>query len=181
MKFFPIFTAAFLAKEHANRQHDATTYLMQSTATTRVDAERKECAVFSVRRRLLERSVNNQKCESLDPLDLHPGDAVKQKSDLLDPDTAEKIGFVYTQADVLDDDYRLAHGAYAITKGDRVGMINFSALIPNEQATKEFDMAITSGTGDFHGAQGWIVVGNLFENQGAQERDATFNICGLYT
>ena len=180
MKFFSFLTTAFLYKDQATRNQAITTKLLMQSTQTSVDAERKECSIFTVRRRLLERSVNNKKYESLDPPDLHPGDVVKQKSSLLDPDR-EEIGFVYTQADMLDDDYRLAHGAYVITKGDRIGMINFSALIPNKQATKEFDMAITSGTDDFHGAQGWIMVGNHFENQGALERDATFNICGLYS
>lgn len=191
MKFFAaLATSAFLGRDGQTSRARCrsvasvpSSLLLHATAkaTTSVDAERKECAVFTVRRRLLERTVNHRASESLVEVpDLRPGDVVAQKSALLDPDTRETIGKVYTKADVLDGDYRLAHGAYVLDAGDRVGVINFSALIPNKRAAGEFDMAITSGTGDFHGAQGWILVEHPFEHEGTLERNATFNVCGLY-
>jgi hypothetical protein len=75
---------------------------------------------------------------------------------------------------------RLAHGAYNIAKGDRVGVINFSALIPNYLATNKFDMAITSGTGQFHSARGYILITPSKEVNGFLERNATLYNCGLY-
>lgn len=135
---------------------------------------------MKTRRRLLERYVNNEKYISLEHPDLHPGDVVKQKSVLLGPETEEEMGSINTLATVLDPDVRLAHGAYNITSGPRIGVINFSALIPNHMAADVFDMAITSGTGNFHSAMGWIHVTHPKVVNGKLERDATFNICGLY-
>lgn len=146
--------------------------------TTKREAE--ECFTLSVRRRLLERYINNERYLPLGPPDFKPGDQVKQKSVLLDPDTGEEVGTVYTLANILDEHVRLAHGAYNITAGDRTGLINFSALIPNESAIEEFDVAITSGTGKFHSAQGYIVLSPWSETDGFLERDATLRICGLY-
>ena len=146
--------------------------------TTKKEAE--ECFTLVVRRRLLERYINNERYLPLTPPDFKPGDQVKQKSVLLDPYTNEEVGMVYTLADILDEDVRLAHGAYNITAGDRTGLINFSALIPNDRATEVFDVAITSGTGEFHSAQGFIILSPWSENDGFLERDATLRICGLY-
>jgi hypothetical protein len=172
MKIFPLFTVAFLATDHSHKAG------VDPLKTTKKEAE--ECFTLKVRRRLLERFVNNERYLPLKHPDLHPGDIVKQKSLLLDPDTQSEVGIVHTLANMLDEDVRLAHGAYNITSGDRIGVINFSALIPNYLATDHFDMAITSGTGQFHSAQGYILVGKPEEANGFLERDATFYICGLY-
>ena len=102
---------------------------------------------------------------------------------LLDPDTKEELGTCYTMANILDEDVRLAHGAYNITNGERKGIINFSALIANYDVRDEFDVAITSGTSQFHSAQGYIILGpwaTTCEGDGFLERDATLRICGLY-
>jgi hypothetical protein len=135
---------------------------------------------LAVRRRLLERYINNERYLPLTPPNLEPGDTVKQKSVLLDPNTENEVGYVYTMANVLDEDVRLAHGAYNITAGDRTGLINFSALISNDAVTDTFDVAITSGTGMFHSAQGYIILSPWNETNGFLERDATLRICGLY-
>lgn len=172
MKVFSILTA-FLSTSNHHRHPD-----VRSLQAARTEVE--DCIIIPLRRRLLERSVNNKQYLGLEHPVLHPGDEVKQKSLLLDPVTKQEVGTVHTLATVLDPDVRLAHGAYNITVGPRIGLINFSALIPNYLATKEFDMTITGGTGDFHSAQGWIIVSNPEEVEGALERDATFHICGLY-
>lgn len=171
MKIFPALTTAFLV----GQKRDTTVGPLKTTKS-----EAEECFVLKVRRRLLERYVNNELYLPIRHPDLHPGDTVKQKSLLLDPITEQELGTVHTLATVLDDDVRLAHGAYNITAGDRIGVINFSALIPNYLATDVFDMAITSGTGQFHSAQGFIIISRPQEVNGFLERDATLNICGLY-
>lgn len=182
MKIFAMLSVAFLA-----HNTDRKTALLLggvpsssslSMMTTKREAE--ECFKLKVRRRLLKRFVNNEKYEGLDHPHLKPGDVVKQKSLLLDPVTKEEIGSVHTLANVLDDEVRLAQGAYNITKGKRIGVINFHAMIPNYLATEVFDIGITSGTGHFHSAQGFIHTTKNHVVDGALERDATLNICGLY-
>jgi hypothetical protein len=177
MKIFPALVAAFLTRSHHSHDQRASSLL----ATKR---ELKECFKLRVRRRLIDRFVNNERYDGLAHPHLVPGDQVKQKSVLLNPDNPdEEIGTVYTLATILDDDVRLAHGshgAYNITRGDRIGVINFSALIPNHLATNAFDMAITSGTGQFHSAGGYILITPPKEVNGFLERDATLYICGLY-
>jgi hypothetical protein len=166
-------TAAFVTVQQVHKDS-----LVGPLMTTKKEAE--ECFTLVVRRRLLERYVNNERYLPLTPPDLKPGDQVKQKSVLLDPDTNEEVGEVHTLANILDEDVRIAHGAYNITAGDRTGLINFSALIPNDRATDVFDVAITSGTGKFHSAQGYIILSPWSEKNGFLERDATLRVCGLY-
>jgi hypothetical protein len=171
MKLFPVLAAAFLTRVDKKS-------LSGPLGTTKREAE--ECFTLAVRRRLLERYINNKRYLPLTPPNLQPGDTVKQKSVLLDPSTENEVGYVYTMANVLDEDVRLAHGAYNITAGDRTGLINFSALISNDAVTDTFDVAITSGTGMFHSAQGYIILSPWNETNGFLERDATLRICGLY-
>lgn len=123
MKVFSMLTA-FLAADKAHRN-----VLVGPARMSRSEAE--DCFLLKTRRRLLERYVNNELFVPLTPPDLYPGDVVRQKSMLLDPDTNEEIGSVHTLATILDKDVRLALGAYNITSGPRTGIINFQALIPN--------------------------------------------------
>jgi hypothetical protein len=143
-------------------------------------SESEDWYLLPVRRVLVERHINNAPLEGLEAPNLRPGETVKQRSLLLEPETREEIDVCFTLATVLDQDVRLAHGAYNITRGERIGVINFQALIPNHLATESFDMAITSGTGDFHSANGYIIITKPSIVDGRQERDATFYICGLY-
>jgi hypothetical protein len=76
-----------------------------SLLTTKRELE--ECFELRVRRRLIDRYVNNQLYENLAHPHLVPGDQVKQKSVLLNPDNEnEEIGTVYNSATMLDDDVR---------------------------------------------------------------------------
>jgi hypothetical protein len=179
MKIFSLITA-FLATEPPRTHHRSTTITATGPLPAARLPESDDCYLLPTRRRLIERSVNNVPFEGLGTPDLHPGDSVKQRSQLVDPETGEEIGVCHTLATVLDRDVRLAHGAYNISRGERVGVVNFQALIPNHLAGESFDVAITSGTGDFHSANGYIIITPPSIVDGKQERDATFYICGLY-
>mgnify|MGYP000198939776 CR=1 FL=1 len=166
-------TTAFIAS-NTKQIHDTTTVQMS------IKNEAAECFKLPVIRRLQWRAVNNMEHVGLKHPVLRPGDVVKQKSLLLDPKTKEEIGTTHTLATVIDEDVRLAIGAYNITKGPRVGLINFQALIPNHMAEELFDVSITSGTNEFHSANGYILISKPHVVDGALEREATMYICGLY-